>query len=446
LDLHYDNIPQPVLHETKRRLIDALGCAIGAFDSEPCRIVRQVARTVTTPAAGATVLGTRHRTTADMAAFANGAAVRYLDFNDTYLSKEPAHPSDNISAALAVGEAEGRSGKDILAAIVLAYEVQCRLCDAASIRARGWDHVTYGAYSVSLLAGKLYGLTHEQLVQAVGLAGVPNNALRQTRVGELSHWKGCAFANVARNGVFAAQLAQHGLTGPSEVFEGEMGFWKQVSAPFELAPMAGSGRQFMILSTSMKNYPADYHSLSAIEAALSLRAQIPSVDDIESITIESFEAAVDIIAGFAEHWRPENRETADHSMPYCVAAALMDGDITLASFTEARIRDPQLLALIQKVTVNRNSEMTAGYPAGVPNLLKIRLKNGQLLTEQVTYPLGHARNPMSDADLERKYRSLAERVFPPDQVGRQLDALWRFETLEGTQALRDVFDLFVVEP
>src|SRR5207247_265388 len=196
------------------------GCALGAWHTEPCAIARRVAARFNATN-GATLLGTRHAAPPDWAAFANGCLVRYLDYNDTYLSKEPAHPSDNIPAVLAAAEVARASGKDVITATVLAYEIQCRLCDAASIRARGWDHVTYGAFSTAAAAAKLLRLPADGIEQALNLAGTPNVALRQTRAGELSEWKGCASANAARNGVFAALLAADGLTGPAPIFEGE---------------------------------------------------------------------------------------------------------------------------------------------------------------------------------------------------------------------------------
>jgi 2-methylcitrate dehydratase len=207
------------LTEAKRRILDSLGCALGAMNSTPAHIAQQLAL-MATPVSGygATPLGTLATSTTTLATFANGVLFRYLDFNDTYLSKEPAHPSDNIAVALAVAEDEGKTGLDLLKAIVLGYELQCRLCDAASIRVKGWDHVTYGALSSAMVAGVLMDLNPTQLAHALALAATPNVAMRQTRVGELSHWKGCAFANAARNGVFAAQLARLGMTGPSDIF------------------------------------------------------------------------------------------------------------------------------------------------------------------------------------------------------------------------------------
>src|SRR5213595_1848193 len=249
--LRFEDLSKEVVHEVKRRVIDSLGCALGAWKEEPFVIARRVAGDFSAKH-GSTIFGTDHKAPPDWAAFANGCGIRYFDFNDTYLSKEPAHPSDNISAALAVAESVAAGGRALITAIALAYEVQCRLCDAASIRARGWDHVTYGAFSTALAAGKLMELDAAKLRHAVNLAGVASAALRQSRVGELSHWKGCAFANSARHGVFAALLARAGMTGPAPIFEGEKGFEKLVSGPLRdvKLPAADSGLRpddFMIL-------------------------------------------------------------------------------------------------------------------------------------------------------------------------------------------------------
>ncbi len=443
LNLKFEDIPKEAIDEAKRRIVDSMAVAMGAINSRPGKISRKLATDVT-HRKGATVLTTAHQSSPELAAFANGVLFRYLDFNDTYLSLEPAHPSDNIAAILAIAEHVGSTGKEILTAIVLAYEIQCRLCDAASIRARGWDHVTYGAISAGLACGKLLGLDKQQLVHLQGLAATPNVTMRQTRVGELSDWKGCAFANASRNAVFAAMLAHQGLTGPSEIFEGEMGFWAQVSGEFSIDKMGGvDGEGYMINRTYIKHFPAEYHSQSAIEAAFELREQIGADDidqKIESITIESFDAAVDIIAGFKEHWHPKTRETADHSMPYCVSAALMDGEITLDTFTDERINDPTLVALIQKVKVNRNDEMTAGYPDGIPNLITIKTTDGKEFKKEVRYPLGHNHNPMKDSDVEHKFRTMASRVFPEKRVNDILKELWDVEELKTVTHVMELFN------
>ncbi|HUK56651.1 MAG TPA: MmgE/PrpD family protein [Nitrospiria bacterium] len=437
--LSFDDLPRNVVHEVKRRVIDSIGCAIGAFDSEPCRIARTVARLVTSRYP-ATLIGTAHASAPDLAAFANGTMIRYLDYNDTYLSKEPAHPSDNIAAALAVAEAEGAGGKALIASIVVGYEIQCRLCDAAALRTRGWDHVTYGPLSTALVAAKLMGLPQASMVHALGLAGVPNIALRQTRVGDLSMWKGCAFANAARNGVFAAWLAKQGMTGPAPLFEGEKGFFRQVTGPFDLPPLAEKGRPFKIMDTYIKFYPAEYHAQSAIEAALLLRPNF-ALKDIRTIAVKTFDVAVEIIGKDPEKWRPRNRETADHSLPYLVAVALMDGRVGLDQFTEARIADRRLQALIQKVAVTADPAFDRAYPEAMPNQVQVKTVDGRSHALKVTYPKGHPKRPLTDSELEAKFSSLAEPRLSKKQIRRLLDRLWKLDALEK---MDDLLSLCIV--
>lgn len=434
--LSFDDLPEEVVYEVKRRVIDSIGCALGAFDSEPPGIVREVAGTVQsrTPA---TILGTLQKSAPDMAAFANGTMIRYLDYNDTYLSKEPAHPSDNIAAALAVAEAEGCSGRDLITAILIGYEIQCRLCDAAALRTRGWDHVTYGALSTALVAAKLMVLSESQMVHALGLAGVPNVALRQTRVGELSMWKGSAFANVARNGIFAALLARQGMTGPSPLFEGERGFFRQLTGPFELPSFGEKGQPFKIMDTYIKFYPAEYHAQSAIEAALLLRTKF-SPEEISAVEVKTFDVAVEIIGKDPEKWRPQSRETADHSLPYLVAVAFMDGEVGLGQFTDARIEDARLQLMIQKVTVTEDPELSKTYPEAMPNRIEVKTVYGEFHTLTVTYPKGHPKRPLSDQELEKKFMALAEPVLPAGQTRRLLDEIWR---LDSIRTLDDLFTL-----
>ncbi|MEL7237949.1 MAG: MmgE/PrpD family protein, partial [Planctomycetota bacterium] len=277
--LRFDDLPAEVVHEAKRVVLDSIGTALGAWEEDPCVAARSVATTYAAEA-GATVLGTHHKAPPDWASFANGICVRYFDYNDTYLSKEPAHPSDNITACLAVAESLGSTGKDLITAIVTAYEVQLRLCDAASIRANGWDHPTYGCFSVAAAASQLMGLDAETARQAINIAGVGSAALRQSRAGEVSHWKGVAFAHAARQGVYAATLAKAGMTGPSPIFEGVMGFEKQLGVDLASidGPFAGkkqtAGDDFMIRHSFFKFWPAEYHSQSAIAAVLQIREQL----------------------------------------------------------------------------------------------------------------------------------------------------------------------------
>lgn len=429
--LKYGDLTKDAIHECKRRFIDSLGTALGAYASAPAKIARQTAMAVPVKKGGAVVVGTKHCTTPDLAAFANGAHIRYLDYNDTYLSKEPAHPSDNIAATLAVAQSAGRSGKDLILATVIAYEVQCRLCDAASLRAQGWDHVTYGAFSATLGASKLWGLTPEQMVHAQGLAGVCNIATRQTRTGQISMWKACAFSNACRNAVFAANLARQGFTGPNEIFEGPKGVFKMLTNGAFDVQLGSKTAGYMINKTYIKFWPAEYHAQSSIDAALQIRKQLMadgcSWKDITRMDMESFEAAVSIIGSEPEKWRPTSRETADHSMGYMTVAALIDGDVTRETFSPKKFRDKKYLDLLDRTKIVEAADLNAGYPDGIPNRVKVYLRDGRMYEKTVKYPRGHAGNPMSDEEVEQKFRTLAEGVIPAKLQNKLLGNLWSLD-------------------
>src|SRR5881296_1353817 len=441
--LRFEDLSKDVVHEVKRRVIDSVGCALGAWNEEPCVIARTVASDFSAKN-GATIIGTDHQAPPDWAAFATGCCIRYFDYNDTYLSKEPAHPSDNIAAALEVGESVGANGRELITAIALAYEVQCRLCDAASIRARGWDHPTYGAFSTALAAAKLMKLNPERTRHAINIAGVNCAAFRQARVGELSHWKGVAFANAARYGVYAALLARAGMTGPAPIFEGQMGFEKElgvslvnVASVFDKKQeaMPGKGPASMILKTSIKYWPAEYHSQSAIEAALFLRKEIGDPARIQSIRIESHDASVDIIGSEPEKWKPETRETADHSLPYITTIALIDGEVTENQFQRKRFKDPKIWKFLENVKVERNAELSAFYPGAVANIVHIELADGRRLTKRVDYPLGHAKNPLKDSQVEEKFHALVDPMLGGDRARKIIDIVWKLDAAKNVDEL-----------
>jgi 2-methylcitrate dehydratase len=427
LETQFEQLPDDVIIEARRRLLDSFGCAVGALHEPSSTIARGVAAKFSGVPSVSLIGG--GSSTPDWAAFANGVHIRYLDCNDTYLSLEPAHPSDNWAAVMAVGESVGAAGKAWITAAVIAYEVQCRLCDAASIRSRGWDHTTYGSISATLAAAKLLGLSHERTVHALGIAGTTGTALRLTRAGELSMWKGCAFAFAARNGVFAALLASAGMTGPAPLFEGEMGFFEQVSGPFTLPKLGGpSGEDWMLPRTSIKFVPAEYHSQSAIDAAFALRPQIADLSSIRSIEIATFRTAVEIIGKDPEKWRPKTRETADHSLPYCTAVALIDGKITADQFSDERLADPALLDLVSRTTIVEDPKLTAGYPAGIPNRVTVTLQDGTTLVSEVAFPPGHDKNPLTDAQLADKFHGLVDPILGADRARAIIDRVGRLET------------------
>jgi 2-methylcitrate dehydratase len=442
--LQFEDLSKEVVHEVKRRVIDSIGCALGAWNEEPCVIARKVASDFSAKN-GSTIIGTNHKAPPDWAAFATGCCIRYFDYNDTYLSKEPAHPSDNISAALAVAESLGANGKELITAIALAYEVQCRFCDAASIRAKGWDHPTYGAFSTALAAARLMKLDAEKTRHAVNIAGVNCAAFRQARVGELSHWKGVAFANAARHGVYAALLARAGMTGPAPIFEGQMGFEKELGVSlgnigevFVKRPgekNVNEGTAAMILNTSIKYWPAEYHSQSAIEADMFLRKEIGDPAQIQSVRIESHDASVDIIGSEPEKWKPETRETADHSLPYITSIALIDGEVTERQFQPERFMDPKIWKFLENVTVQRNAELSSLYARAVANIVHVTLEDGRTLTKRVDYPLGNALNPVSDKQLEGKFNALVVPALGEAGAKKIVDLVWKLDEAKNVDGL-----------
>lgn len=433
--LRYEDLPPETVHEVRRRFIDSITTAVGAMDAPAYAIARRCAERIAGGDYSASMFG-GGKSSVEWATFINGLLIRYLDYNDTYLSLEPAHPSDNLAPVLAVGELAGRGGRDLIVAVALAYEIQCRLCDAASLRKHGFDHVTYGALSSCAAACKLLGLDVRRTTHALGIAGVCNVALRQTRAGELSMWKGCAFANAARNGVFAALLASEGMTGPAPIFEGELGIMKLVTREdFHLAPLGGNGQPFMINQTYIKFWPAEYHSQSAIDAAIQLRPEVGDIRNVRAVDVHTFNAAVDIIGKDPEKWQPKTRETADHSLPYCTAAALMDGDVTEATFEADRLADPALLDLVAKVKLHRDPVLNERYPRGIPNRLTVTMADGRKLVKEVEFPRGHALNPMTDAEVEKKFRRLVEARHGKERADQILKICWELEKLKTVRDL-----------
>ncbi|MYE47437.1 MAG: MmgE/PrpD family protein [Chloroflexi bacterium] len=431
--LEFEDLPGEVVHQVKRLVIDSIGCGLGASDAAPVRAARELALEVR-GSSPATLLGTRETTTPEMAAFVNGAMVRYLDFNDTYTGKDAAHPSDNIPVVLAAAEAHERSGRELIAAIVLAYEVQAAWADSFQLASGGvWDQAAYAAISAPLGAGKVIGLTAEQLAEALRISVVSSMTLAEARRGTISHWKGAAVPNAGRNGVFAALLARRGMTGPPNVFTGTHGFFEGVTgAPVELAPLAreaGNDRAFRLMESRFKRFPAGFFSQTAIEGAIEAREvlRIADVSEVDRVLIRTFESGKRVMAGDPTRWRPETRETADHSIPYVVACALRFGTLEPEHFEDDVLRDPLLLDLMQRIEVVRDPECDAAWPEAILNILTVRTLDGREHTASVPYYTGHFKRPMSDAQVEAKFRRLTTGLLDEPRRQAALDRVWRLD-------------------
>lgn len=434
-------LDEKVVAEVKRRVLDSFGCFFGAWNEDALAAARKAVSRFGVSRAGASVWGTDVKTSPEWAAFVNGVGVRALDFNDTYLSKEPLHPSDMIPAILAVGEILDANGREAAEAIAVGYEVGCRLCDAATLRKRGWDHVNFTMVGAVAGVSKIMGLDYEETANAVSLAVVPHAAMRQTRAGELSMWKGAAAANACRNAVFACLLADSGMTGPSQPFEGEMGFFKQVAGTsFSLEGLSQVRQPRKILETYIKFHPVEYHAMTAVDAALKALAKAGSVQNIEKVRVETFEAAYTILAKDPEKWRPTTRETADHSLPYIVAATLLDGGVWLDSFDRKRIGSVDIAEFIKRVEVVEDPGLTSRYPAELPNRITLHLKNGEVITVEETIPRGHYKNPMTDEEVEKKFHRLSAGMLDEE---KRKEIVQKVSNLENLKRVSDLLSMVV---
>lgn len=434
--LRFEDLTDEAVHECKRRLVDTLGCLVGGFDAEPARIARAIARRARGEPS-ARILGTQEPTTPELAAFANGVALRYLDFNDAYFVKSAGHPSDVFAAVLAAADAVRADGRSVITAATLAYEVFCNFSDTVP-RERGWDHVVYGAVACAVGAGKILGLSRAEMGQAVALAAVPNMALEQTRTDELSMWKGCAAANAARNGLFAALLAREGLTGPQRAIEGRWGM-QHALGRFEWAPFGGRGGPFRITQTHIKYFPAVIHAQTPITVALELYGRL-APGDIEAIAVDTYWVARRYAERSNALWNPATRETADHSIPYCVAVALLDGEVTGASFGEERIRDPRIRRLIERTTLREDPEYSRAHPHEWPCRIEVALRGGARLAAQARYFKGHVRRPLTDEEVERKFRALAGRHLAAERMDAMLSKAWALERIADVAELLSLLE------
>jgi 2-methylcitrate dehydratase len=442
--IKYEDLPPEVIHKTKGLLIDALGCGIGGYPSDPARIARKMAERVQEKVLPATILGTGKQSTPELATFANGVMIRYLDFNDGYVSKSRGHPSDNFAPVLTCGAAMHASGKELLAASVLSYEVFGRVSDQIDLNLTDFDHAVTGVISSVAGASKILRLSQEQMVEAINLAIAPNISLLQTRAGELSMWKCCAFANAAKNAVFASLLAKEGMTGPRPIFEGRHGFFHAISGPFELEEWGGKGNPFRIMNVSIKRYPLGQHAQTAVDAALKVRSKISRADEIAGVRVGTFKVGKTVMGEEPEKWRPQTRETADHSIPYAVGAALfVGGPVEIRHFSSEYLHHPDLLSLIQKIKVEESEECNNLFPAISANRVTVITKTGQTFSEMVQYHRGHYMNPLTDTEIEQKFNSLTQDLLRPSRRENLLRLLWNLEQVADVHEIMELLKVQV---
>jgi 2-methylcitrate dehydratase len=394
--------------QAKIRVLDALSCAIGALDAGPIAII--AAQNADFGGNSRCTLIGGGATAPDRAAFYNSALVRFLDFNDSYLAPgETCHPSDNLGGVLAAAEYADGTGKEFLTALAVAYQVQCRLSDVAPVRAKGFDHTTQGAYALAAGIAKALRLDRDKTANAIAIAGTAFNALRVTRTGALSNWKGLAYPNTAFGVTHAAFLAMRGITGPAEVFEGNKGFMDAISGPFSLDWSREDLEK--ITQTAVKRYNAEIHSQATIEGVLELKHEYNLLAaDIRSIVVETFDVAYNIIGGGEEGEKVtvHTKEEADHSLPYITAVAILDDQVLPPQYDVQRIQQTDVQSLLRKVTIRPLPEFSQRFPAEMPCRITITLQDGGVLTKDKRDFEGFLTRPMQWDMIVKKFEQLTQ--------------------------------------
>ncbi len=392
----YEDLSDVVRGQLKIRMLDALGCAVAADEGMPVRKLRQHMTEFNTD--GPCTLIGGGRTSPGSAAFYNSALVRYWDFNDSYLSGDDScHPSDNLGAILAAGEYSDVTGRELLVALAVAYQVQCRLCDAAPLRHRGFDEPTYGAYSVAAGISKALRLDEDRTANAIAMCGASFNALRVTRTDRLSNWESCAFGNVSAGCMNLVFLAMRGITGPLSVLEGEKGFMDAIAGAFDIDWSREDLER--VKRTAVKAYDANVQSQTAIQGVLELKRRHGfSPADVDRVDIDVFESAYHVAGGGDESRFAHDvntREQAYQSLPYVTAAALLDGEVTPVQYTPERIGSRDVQCLLKRVTVRPNEAYTKRYPNEMPCRVEISLRDGRSFSREVRDYPGFVNQPVS---------------------------------------------------
>ncbi len=430
---HFAALSSAAVEQLKIRVLDTLGVAIAALDAAPMQAVHNLLERLG-GSPDATLIG-GGRAPIDRAAFHNVGLSRYLDFMDSYLAPgETCHPSDNILAVLAAAESIDASGTEFLTAVALAYQIQTRLSDVAPVRARGFDHTVQGAYASAGAIAKALRLPPAQIANAIAISGTANNALRVTRTGNLSNWKGLAYPNTAKEGAFAALLARAGITGPAQVFEGNKGFRETIAGDFQI----DWSREDLdsVLRTIVKKHNAEIHSQSTLDAAQAVRAE-PGFDAarIHAVTVRTFQVAFDIIGGGEEGGKKSihSKEEADHSLPYMVAVALLDGEVQPAQYRAERIVRADVQNLLRKVTIRPDADFSGRFPREMPSAIEVVLDDGRRFSHETASYHGFFSNPLDWPAAMEKYARLVTPFAGKDLGARIADTVYHLDAVPVRQ-------------
>ncbi|WP_394821674.1 MmgE/PrpD family protein [Pendulispora albinea] len=428
----WELISEDARRALKIRLLDSVGCAIGALLGKPVRAVR--AQVDAFGGSGHVTLVGGGKTAPDRACFYNGTLVRYLDFMDFYAApKQTCHPSDTIAAVLAAAEDQGRSGRDLLVAMAVAYHIQSRLIDEAPVQAKGFDHTVQQAYAVAGGVSKALGLSREQTAHAMALSGVSQQGMIVTREGHLSQWKGVASAHHAAAALHCTYLASRGMTGPLGLIEGRLGLQEALSGRFEISWEKEDFER--VLRSSVKRFNSEAHTQTLVEAALELRQEHrPRPYTIERVDVDVFKQAYNIVApGGKEAGDKDDvhtKEQADHSIPYIVAVALLDGQVSPAQYLPDRIARADVQELLHRVHTQDVRRFTRAYPDKLPSRVRISLAGGKELVREKEDYLGFHTRPLPWDGAVIKFLALTEGLTERHHAERIVDCIDRIESYD----------------
>jgi len=435
--LQYEQLSEDAVYQAKRFLLDSIGCALGGYKQHDVVIALGVLNEIAGRGTS-TVIGTGKKIDPVSASLANALMIRCMDYNDIYWKQDPSHPSDIFPAAMACCERAKSDGKELIVGFVIGHEFEMRLCEAAfpGIRERGWHHATLTAFASPIVAGRALHLSWEQIQHAIGISASHHCTLGSAVSGKLTMIKNTVDPMATQSGVFAALLAEKGYTGPEHVLDGKEGLVHCLGPEWKLNLLTdGLGESWRITQCGMKFFPTEALTHAPISAVLDLvKENDLHPDGVEKIQIRSLARAADILSDPSKY-DPHTKETADHSLPYVIAAALVDRQVTPAQFEMAKIMDPKIREQLKKIEVVADPEIEKVFPALQRVIVNITAKDGRTFSKQLDYPKGDTRNPLTDAEIEEKFRALAEGVLSKKAQDRLIRAIWKLEKLDSVAKL-----------
>ena len=433
-EVQFEDLSQEAVYQAKRFLLDSVGCALGGYQQHDVKIALEVMDEIAGPGT-CSVIGTGAQIDPVSASLLNGLMIRCMDYNDIYWKQDPCHPSDIFPAALAGAERTGTGGRELIVGLVLGHEFEMRLCEAAfpGIRERGWHHATLTAFAAPIVAGRMLHLSAEQIQHAIGIAASPRATLGAVTAGKLTMMKNTVDPLATQSGVFAALLAERGYTGPEHVIDGKEGLVHVFGPDWKLNLLTdGLGDTWRITQCGMKAFPTEALTHTPISAVLSIvKDHDLKPDEIREVHVRTTARGADILSDPSKY-DPHTKETADHSLPYVIAAAIAERQVTPLQFEMKKIMDPKIREQLHKIVVVADPEIEKVFPALQRVVVKITATDGRSFEKQLDFPKGDPRNPLTDREVEEKFEALAEPVLSKASRKKIIEATWSLEKIEHT--------------